>query len=102
MITDLPDDGHELVDLSGLPAHQLPAAGVEGGGVPYQQHVASRLLRGLERALRDEEVADEELAAGLLHRVVKLLAADVRLVAGLHIIARTDQLLMIVINDILS
>ena len=43
VITDLPDDGQEHVDL--------PAAGVQGGGEPYQQHVAPRLLRGLERAL---------------------------------------------------
>ena len=59
MFTDLSDDGRELVDLSGLAAHQLPAAGVEGGGVAHKQHIAARLLRGLERTLRDEEVADE-------------------------------------------
>ena len=101
MSTDLSDDGHELVDLSGLAAHQLPAAGVQGGGVPYQQHIAPRLLRGLERTLRDEEVPDEELAACLLHCVVQLLAADVGLVAGLHIVSRIDQLLIIItINDL--
>ena len=58
----------------------------------YQQHVAPRLLRGLERALRDEEVPDEELLAGLLHRVVQLLAADVRLVPGLDVVPGRDQL----------
>lgn len=57
-----------------------------------QQHVAARLLRGLERALRDEEVPDKELSAGLLHGVVELLAADVRLVPGLDVVARRDQL----------
>ena len=44
IITDLPDDGHKLVDLSGLAAHQFPAAGFKGRGVPHQQHVVSRLL----------------------------------------------------------
>ena len=48
MITDLPDDRHEHVDL--------PAAGVQGGGVPYKQHVAPRLFRCQEGALRDEEL----------------------------------------------
>ena len=90
MTTDLSDDGHELVDLPGLAAHQLPAAGVEGGGVAHKQHIAARLLRGLERTLRDEEVADEELAACLLHRVVQLLAADVGLVAWLYVVASSD------------
>ena len=70
--------------------------------MPYQQHVTPRLLRGLKRALRDEEVPDEELAARLLHGVMKLLTADVGLVAGLHIVTRTDQLLMIIIiNDLI-
>ena len=90
LTTDLSDDGHELVDLPGLTAHQLPAAGVQGGGVTHKQHIAPRLLRGLERALSDEEVADKELATGLLHRVMQLLAANIRLVAGLHVVASSN------------
>ena len=70
--------------------------------MPHQEHVSPGLLRGLERALRDEEIADEEMAACLLHRVVQLLAADVWLVAGLPVIARSDQLLMIFIYKLIS
>ena len=91
-VGDLPDYRHQLVDSPGLPADQLATAGVEGGGVAHQEDVAPGLLRGLQGALSDEEISDEKLLAALLG-VVQLLAGDVRLVARLHVVAGSQELL---------
>ena len=46
--------GHQLVHRPGLLPHQLPAAGVQGGRMPYQQHIPTRLLSSLKDRVLDK------------------------------------------------